>query len=246
MAAVAALLSVACGGSGEPTTTPPEPTAEPSEATTEGTSTEATDDFVLPPDPSELTQEEKIALLREDRGALKRMRKERRVAERLALLPPELRDPDRPLPPWDFSGIEIPETPPTAPVPTVAVDADTTGHRCSERQRLHLVVERGGERIRDGLAKDELKGADSVVVERGRHADERGLPLVALIGDAASVEIVPCSGEPLVLEGDSVRQAPDKWMLVLGGRDIVKLLDMTTDPDPRKPQLRNLAVIRLR
>jgi hypothetical protein len=150
-----------------------------------------------------------------------------------------------PLPAWDFSGVELPTPPPTAPTPSIAPDAETTGRRCVEGSRVHLVLERGGERVRDELAKDAVPGAAHVTVDRGRHAGQPGLPVASLLepGDAELV-LLPCLGDPLTVGAAELRRDPGRWLLVLSGRDSLKLLDMRATDWPKAPRMKNLAVIR--
>lgn len=154
---------------------------------------------------------------------------------------PPAPEPETPaFPAWQFP--EPTPLPDHAPTPTVVEGPD--GRRCVEGDRRHLVVERDGVRSRDEPAEAALAGPDAVPVAAGRHAGESAIPVASLLPTgAAGVDLIPCRGQPLSLSAEALRESPGRYLLVLGGKGILKLIDTTADD---RPLLRNLALVRVR
>jgi|GEM_PF-5302141 len=159
--------------------------------------------------------------------------------------PAEQATPKTPMPPWDFSGTSIAAKPDQAPTPAIATDFAATGSRCAERIRERLVVERDGQRLRDLSHAEALALDGAVRIDRGRHKDEPGLPLWSLLGDAEQIELIPCRGELMSWTRADLSAEPLRWVLVLSGKQTLKLLDRS-DPSPKAAALKNLALVRLK
>ncbi len=151
-------------------------------------------------------------------------------------------DPSVPFPAW-----QLPESAAgsAAKMPQRLAEMQATddhGSRCPEKLRERLVLFDGETRSAAHDLEQALALPGSFVVEGGRHGGERGLPLAALVGDGATLEVWPCRGEALHLKGEDLRAEPGRYVLVRSGKGTFKLLDGRTAGS--RPVLKNLAAIR--
>ncbi len=151
-------------------------------------------------------------------------------------------DPSVPFPAWQLPPSA--NEPPPAPQPRTMGDLapDATGSRCPERLRVQLPIFDGTERVALHAVPDALALPGAISVERGRHRGQPGLPLVALVDDASTLEVWPCRGETLVWSAAELQADPTRYLLVLSGKGTLKLLD--TRREGPSPVSKNLAAVR--
>lgn len=116
---------------------------------------------------------------------------------------------------------------------------------CAQGRVGWLRVERPGQPPEE-LAIDTL-GAHPQArpVGVGRHAESAALPLSELLGTGERLTVWPCQGEGLTLSAAELRARPGRHLLVVGNRELVKLLDLDAPNGDRVPQVRGATVVRV-
>jgi hypothetical protein len=159
---------------------------------------------------------------------------------------PKTRELPEKLPPWRLA--EGQPTPRPPPPPNVPANLDelkslaTDTSRCAEVFRKHLIVFADGSLESNQPIDEALSGPSTVEVTEGRHRGQRGLPLEALLGSGAGLEVWPCIGEVQRYPRSDLRADPQRYLLVKSGKDTLKLVDRQLSTT--RPVAKNLAVVR--
>jgi len=117
---------------------------------------------------------------------------------------------------------------------------------CPERIRRELVVEWAGETVRKAQPERALAELGKRRLTTGRHAGQPAIGLSDLgdlVAGAGRIEIVPCKGASMTFDLTQAASDPSRFVLVSAKRGAFKLMDR--DGDPKKPMIKNIAVVRL-
>jgi len=153
--------------------------------------------------------------------------------------PPWYLDPNSPTPP-EALGPNVPYTFEELDRPD-----PQTGSRCREGDRTRAFVLQGDRLVWTG-GSDELVATAGGRETKGIRGPLWALPVAGLLTrwpGTETVELWPCRGEVRRFEARDLEAAPDRWLLVLTPKGLLKLVD--AEADPRRPVLRALAALRL-
>lgn len=121
--------------------------------------------------------------------------------------------------------------------------------RCPRGQERHpLLLIRGEKTLWKKAAKEVMQLHGTVNITIGRHKDEPGLPLTALIHEhqqGGMVEVVPCRGDPLRFMMDELSLYSGRYMVVLTPKGILKLMDYSNPRSGGRVIAKNLHSVRV-
>lgn len=154
---------------------------------------------------------------------------------------PPSQDPSVPFPAWQLP--ESAREAPPAPLPTTFAELqqmDEGGSRCPERLRTRLAILDGDTRTGSYSLDGAFALPGAIDVPTGRHKGQRGLPLDAVLGEHATLEVWPCRGDMRAFSREEL--TPSRYVFVRSGKDTLKLIDLTQSSPA--PLMKNVAGLR--
>ena len=111
--------------------------------------------------------------------------------------------------------------------------------RCDDLTRRELVLFQGTQRTITPVA-ELTDSPDAIIRTDPRHVGEKALPLSAVLGEGAALEVWPCKSSPVRMSASQITEPNTQWLLIPTKRGFLKIRDVA---NPKKDQVRNIAAI---